>query len=87
MESAFFLHYRTREQIRNFVIGNLIRLQLKLEFVCNSCNAFGIRGFPKENVGATIGRPLAVFIIRSWRALNEHPYKVNQKFATSEDFS
>jgi len=41
----------------------------------------------KENVGAIIDRPLSAFIIRRWRAVSDRPYKIGQKFATSEDFS
>ena len=59
-------------------IGNLGRLQLKLEFVRDQGNKFGIRKFlPKKNVGATCGRPLAGIGIWGRRAANGRPYGEN----------
>ena len=56
-------------------VGNFRRLQLRLELVSDQGNKLTVGGFsPKENVGATIGRPLVGIGIWGRRAANGRPY-------------
>ena len=57
-------------------VGNFRRLQLRLELVSDQGNKLTVGGFsPKENVGATIGRPLVGIGIWGRRAADRRPYK------------